>query len=67
MNLEEERDALRREILGLQEMLAFVLQQVGNPVVVPKETLAAGIPAKMQIAIDDEGEAFVFHLVEVGE
>ncbi len=66
MNLEEERDALRRELIGVQEMLAFVLQEVGEPVVVTKETLQKGIPAGTQIAVDDDvqNEAFVFHLVE---
>ena len=63
--LETERDALRRELIGVQEMLAFVLAQVGEPVVVTKETLQRGLPEKAQIAIDDnvEEEAFVFSLV----
>jgi len=63
--LETERDALRRELIGVQEMLAFVLAQVGEPVVVTKETLQRGLPENAQIAIDDnvEEEAFVFSLV----
>jgi hypothetical protein len=64
MNIEEERDALRRELIGTQEMLAFVLQKVG-PVVVDKETIKQGLPKDAAISIDDqltEG-AFVFSLV----
>lgn len=62
--LETERDALRRELIGVQEMLAFVLNEVGT-VVVSKETLQKGLPEDTQIAVDDDAEqnAFVFHLV----
>lgn len=69
MSLEEERDALRRELIGVQEMLAFVLQEVGEPVVVSKEALSRGLPENLQIAVDDsaELEAFVFSLAEVTE
>lgn len=65
MNLEEERDQLKRELLGVQEMLAFVLQEVGEPIVVTKETLAKGLPSDVQIAVDDDvqSEAFIFSLV----
>ena len=66
MNLEEERDSLRRELLGVQEMLAFVLQEVGEPVVVPKKTLEKGLADNIQIRVDDDipGDAFVFSLAE---
>jgi hypothetical protein len=69
MNLEEERDALKRELIGTQEMLAFVLQEVGTPVVVTKESVDRGLPENTQIAVDDnaELEAFVFSLVQVTE
>lgn len=65
--LEEERDALRRELIGTQEMLAFVLQEVGTPVVVTKEAVNTGLPENLQIAIDDNAEmdAFVFSIVTV--
>jgi len=67
MNLEEERDALKRELIGTQEMLAFVLKEVGEPVVVTKESLQEGLPEGTQIAIDDdlEAEVFVFSLTQV--
>jgi hypothetical protein len=61
--LEQERDDARRELIGVQEMLAFVLQEVGKPVVVSKEALKKGLPENTQIAVDDEPEGFVFHLV----
>ena len=60
--LETERDSLRRELIGVQEMLAFVLQEVGEPVVVKKEVLSKGLPENVQIAVDDEPDAFVFSL-----
>lgn len=64
--LENERDALRRELIGVQEMLAFVLLEIGEPVIVSKKMLADGLPEGVQIAVDDnaEEEAFVFSLVE---
>jgi len=66
--LEAERDELRRELQGVHEMLAFVLQETGT-VVVSKETLARGLPDNTQISVDDdlEREAFVFSLVTVGD
>lgn len=69
MNIEEERDALRRELVGTQEMLAFVLKAVGEPVVVPKEEVASGLGDNVQIAVDDNmaENAFVFSLIEVSE
>lgn len=64
--LEQERDALRRELRGVQEMLAQVLYAVGGVVVVTKEQLQSGLPEGTVIAIDDdiEGEQFVFSLKE---
>jgi hypothetical protein len=64
MNLEEERDALKRELIGTQEMLAFVLQQTG-PVVVEKDVIKKGLPKDAAISIDDQlsESAFVFSLV----
>jgi hypothetical protein len=62
--LEEERDALRRELIGTQELLAFVLQQTG-PVVVDKETIKKGLPKDAVISVDDQlhESAFIFSLV----
>lgn len=60
MNLEEERDALRRELLGLQEMLFAVLNEVGEPVVIPKAFLRETRTGDVQIRIDEEDDAFVF-------
>lgn len=48
----------------LQEMLAFVLAVVGEPVVVPKSLVKAGIPENIQIEILDEGDEFIFRLAE---
>ncbi len=64
--LETERDSLRRDLAGTTEMLAFVLQEVGEPVYVSKATLDKGLdPNTHQIAIDDTGDGFSFALVEV--
>lgn len=67
--LEAERDQLRRELLGVQEMLAFVLSTVGEPVVVSKRALSEGLPSSVRIAIDDNAQlnAFVFSLVDEAE
>lgn len=64
-SLEQERDDLRKELIGTQEMLAFVLQSVGEPVTVTKEQIAAGLGSSAQIQVDDdlEGECFVFSLI----
>lgn len=60
MNLEEERDALRRELVGLQEMLFAVLNEVGEPVSIKKATLSGPRSGDVQIRIDEEDDAFVF-------
>lgn len=60
-------EELERELRGTQEMLAFVLQAVGEEVVVTKEQIAAGLPenAQIQVIDDVQRDAFVFSLVEV--
>ena len=66
-SLEYERDALRREIRGLQEMLYQVLNEIGEPVVVSRETMEKGVDHTKRIAIDNDtdNEAFVFFLEDV--
>lgn len=63
-SLEAERDTLKRELRGVQEMLAFVLYEVGEPVVITKEDLSSGLPNGAEIRIDEnlEDETFVFSL-----
>lgn len=55
---------LERELRGVQEMLALVLNEVAEPVVVAKSTMREGLPNGAQIKIDDhiEEDAFVFSL-----
>jgi len=62
--LESERDNLKRELRGVQEMLAFVLYEVGEPVVVSKQELKSGLPDGAEIRIDENvsDETFVFSL-----
>lgn len=55
---------LERELRGVQEMLALVLNEISEPVVVSKRTMREGLPQGAQIRIDDhiEEDAFVFSL-----
>jgi hypothetical protein len=55
---------LERELRGVQEMLAFVLYEVAEPVTVSKTTMKTGLPDGASIRIDDhiEEDAFVFSL-----
>lgn len=57
---------LERELIGTQEMLAFVLSAIGDPVEVTKESINQGLPAGSVIAVDDdlEREVFVFSLTK---
>jgi len=67
MSSQDEKIAqLERELVGVQEMLAFVLKVVGDEVVVPKELLKQGLGSSVQIKVDDDSqrEAFVFSLTE---
>ncbi len=56
---------LERELRGTQEMLAFVLKAVGEPVIVTRESITAGLGAA-QISVEDdiERDCFVFKLVD---
>lgn len=58
--------ALQRELAGTQEMLGWILLQVGAAVEVTKADLEMGVPEGAQIRIDDEGDKFVFW-IEVPE
>lgn len=63
--MNDERIAqLERELIGTQEMLAFVLKAIGEPVVVPKEFIKEGLGENAQIQVDDDlqKDAFVFSL-----
>lgn len=65
MNLEEERDAFKREAQAYSEMLFAVLNLTG-PVSVPKASLADQTKDDRQIKIDEAEDAFIFS-VEVNE
>lgn len=69
MNLEEERDSLRRELRGVQEMLYQVLYSVGEPVVVSCETLRNGMTENKRIDVfqDIDNDVFIFSLKEIDE
>lgn len=58
---------LERENRGLQEMLFQVLTEVGEPVVVRKETLQEGIVGDkmIDISLNEEEEVFVFRVVDL--
>ena len=61
---DNEREELLRELRGTQEMLAQVLQVIGEPVMIPKENIARSLPEGTEIKIDDDvqRDAFVFSL-----
>lgn len=67
--LEAALDDVTKELIGTQEMLAFVLKAVGEDVVVPKSLVKEGLPGNTQIKVDDNAKqnAFIFGLVEVDE
>lgn len=69
VNLVEQWEATKRELLGTQEMLGRLLQTVGQPVLVSAELLAQPFPVGAQIRIDDhtaseeeELRGFLFYL-----
>ena len=67
--LEEERDALRRELLGTREMLFQVLAAIGEPVVVSAEEarkLQGSVQEGYGIVCDynPEEQAFIFYIAK---
>lgn len=66
--MSEEVESLERELRGVQEMLALVLDEIGHPVEITKESIKRGLPNGAQIKIDEhlERDSFIFSL-EVGE
>ena len=67
--LEEQLAATRRELLGIQEMIYFILDEVGEPVVVGKEVLRLGAQKDRMVNIveNEDMGAFVFSVGEVNE
>jgi len=59
-----EVEDLRKQLIGVQEMLALVLKQVGQPVVVTGKTIREGLPAGVGISVeqDIENDCFIFSL-----
>lgn len=66
-SLERERDDLRRELRGVQEMLFLVLDTVGEPVQVPAEVVSNGIEGDkmIDITLDTDNLFWTFRIVEV--
>jgi len=62
-------DELERELLGIQEMIYFLLQDAGEPVVITKEVLQRGIDGDKMISVveDNKKNAFVFSLTNIGD
>lgn len=58
-------DGVQRENRGTQEMLALVLAEVGEPVILSKAEMKKGIAPGSQIAIQDDGDHFIFSLEQV--
>lgn len=63
-----EKEELERELNGVTEMLAVVLSTIGEPVVVPKESLS-DLDRSMQIVVDDDqaNNTFVFRMESLSE
>lgn len=63
---DEKIAGLERELLATQEMLAFVLAALDEPVVVSKDFIKNGLGEGVQIVIDDDEakNAFVFYLAD---
>lgn len=52
--LEKQNDDLERDYLMLQETLAFILLEVGEPVTLLDSTVRAGLPEGTRIFIDED-------------
>lgn len=60
MNTREKE--LEKELRSIQEMLAYVLDAAGEPVVVKKSRMQEGLDPHLGIMIDDQDDSFVFSL-----
>jgi hypothetical protein len=67
MSNDERIKELEREKRGLEEMLFFVLESVGEPVYVTKEQMTRGAGPDKMISIEDDvvGYRFIFSVSEV--
>jgi len=52
--LENEVDQLEKSFLMLQQTLAFILLEIGEPVTILHGTVAAGLPEGTQLFIDED-------------
>lgn len=64
---DEEVAQLRRELLGVQEMLFFVLKAIDKPVMVTKESMVRENMKDQMINIEDDlqRDAFIFSVSEI--
>ena len=66
--LKEQRDDLKKELRGTQEMLFLVLSAVGRPVTVTSEALSRGFDNRQIVVENDvESSCWVFSVEEESE
>ena len=57
---EVEIEELRKQLWGTQQMLGYVLKEIGEPVLVKKADLDAQLPEGTQVKLEESGEYFSF-------
>lgn len=58
--LEQENEELKNQLWGTQQMLGYVLKEIGEPVKVLKTALDTQLPAGSKVALHEDGDYFLF-------
>jgi hypothetical protein len=63
MNIEEERDFLRKELVAREAMIAMILHVQGDATI-EKKLFVEGVISGKMVEIDETDDAFVLKLVD---
>jgi len=58
--LEQENEELRKQLWGTQQMLGYILKEIGEPVLVKKTDLDTQLPEGSQVKLEESGDYFAF-------
>lgn len=61
--IEQELEETKKQLWGTQQMLGYVLKEVGEPVAVLKTDLDTQLPQGSQVKLEEQGEYFLFSVV----
>lgn len=63
--IEQELEEVKKQLWGTQQMLGYVLREIGHPVRVAKADLDQQLPQGSRVALHEDGEDHFLFSVEI--